>query len=455
MTDCNHCTDFSRSQMLRRTAAAVAGAGLPEIEPGMPVPAGTGLSRRSFIARGAGLALAVYGASKIAAPLLEEGIAHAATAGDDRVLVSVFMPGGADSLTLLAPVGDSRYATLRPTLAMAADQGTAFAEDSRLRWHPSAASLATLHTEGKVSVFPAVGYTGPDQSHFTSRHFWEVGELSASTRLGWMGRYLDHVGAPDNPLQGLSLDGTLAPALAAANVPVAAVSKPDDYGFWAERIGDPIYGPMMEAFGDLGRLPAHSAAMRHARDAARDTDMVRTAIAPFKNGTPAVPYPTAGGNFPKRLAALAQMLDGGLPIRCVAVNAPGNYDTHSNQQGSLTRDATATFDALLAFQRDLEARGLADRVLVQVWSEFGRRPRENGTGTDHGAAGCAFVIGSRAKGQMVGEFPGLGTLDPQSNLRATSDFRAMYSSLLEQWLQVDAGAIIPGASGFARPVLVN
>ena len=449
------CNDFSRAQLLRGGGAAVPGAGLPEIEPGMPLPAGTGLSRRSFVARSAGLALSVYGASKIAAPLLDEGIAQAAAAGDDRVLVSVFMPGGVDSMTLLAPVGDSRYTTLRPTLAVGPQEGTAFSEDARLRWHPSAAALAQLHAEGKVSVFPAIGYTTPDQSHFTSRHFWEVGELSATSRLGWMGRYLDAVGAADNPLQGLSLDDTLAPQLAAAKVPVAAVSEPSDYSFWGADIGDPVYTPMMQAFGDLGRLPASSTALKQARAAARDTDLVRNAMAPFKDGAAPVTYPAAGGAFPARLSALARMIAGGLPIRCVAVNAPGQYDTHSNQESSLGRDIKATFDALLAFQRDLEARGLADRVLVQVWSEFGRRPRENGNGTDHGAAGCAFVIGARAKGQMVGEFPGLTNLDPHSNLRATSDFRAMYCSLLEQWMMFDAARVIPGASGFARPVVVE
>jgi uncharacterized protein (DUF1501 family) len=437
-----------------RGGAAVPGAGLPEIEAGMPLPAGTGLTRRSFVARGAGLALSVYGASKLAAPLLDEGIAQAATA-NNRVLVSVFLPGGLDSMTLLAPVGDAKYATLRPTLALGPEEGTPFPEDPRMRWHPSASALAQLHAEGKVSVFPAIGYTTPDQSHFTSRHFWEVGELSASNRLGWMGRYLDAVGTTDNPLQGLSLAGTLAPALAAGRVPVAAVSKPEDYSFWGAHIGDPIYGPMMKTFGDLGRLPATSTALKQARGAARDTDLVRTAMAPFKNGAPPVTYPTAGGDFPKRLAALARMLGGGLPIRCVAVNAPGQYDTHSGQESSLAGDIKETFDGLLAFQRDLEARGLQDRVLIQVWSEFGRRPRENGGGTDHGAAGCAFVIGSRAKGQMVGEFPGLTTLDPHSNLKSTSDFRAMYCSLLEQWMGFDAARVIPKASTFARPVLVK
>jgi uncharacterized protein (DUF1501 family) len=149
------------------------------------------------------------------------------------------------------------------------------------------------------------------------------------------------------------------------------------------------------------------------------------------------------------------MLATGLPLRCVAINAPGSYDTHSNQAGTLASSLSETFDALLAFQRDLEARGIADRVLVNVWSEFGRRPKENGSGTDHGAAGAAFVIGTRAAGQMVGQFPGLATLDPQQNVRATADFRALYCSLLEQWLETDAAAVIPGAAGFARPLLVR
>jgi uncharacterized protein (DUF1501 family) len=139
----------------------------------------------------------------------------------------------------------------------------------------------------------------------------------------------------------------------------------------------------------------------------------------------------------------------------VSLTAPGGYDTHANQAATLANGLTQTCDALLAFQRDIEARGVADRVLVKLWSEFGRRPRENGSGTDHGAAGSAFLIGTRVKGQMIGEFPGLSVLDAQQNLRSTSDFRALYCSLLEQWLEADAADIIPGASGFARPALLK
>ena len=150
------------------------------------------------------------------------------------------------------------------------------------------------------------------------------------------------------------------------------------------------------------------------------------------------------------------MLGAGLPLHCVSLTAPGSYDTHTNEAGALSDGLQLTSDSLLAFQRDLEARGLADRVLVHVWTEFGRRAEENGdAGTDHGAAGTGFLIGSRVTGTMVGEFPGLKTgLDDDGNLIETADFRGVYAALLEQWFGVDAAAIIPNASSFTRPTLI-
>ena len=160
--------------------------------------------------------------------------------------------------------------------------------------------------------------------------------------------------------------------------------------------------------------------------------------------------------FPRRLAGLAAMLGAGLPVRVVALTAPGMYDTHDDQPQELADGLKLTAESLLAFQRDLESRGLADRVLVHVWSEFGRRAKENGSnGTDHGAAGAGFLVGSRVNGQMIGEFPGLAKLDKDGNLRATSDFRGLYGSLLEQWLGTDAEAIIPGAAKFAQPKILR
>ena len=456
------CSDFSRTDLFRR-AAAEAGRGLPAIESGMPLPAGTGLDRRSFLARSAGLALAVYGGTSLLPRAFEEGIAAAAAAGPQQVLVSVFLDGGADSLSMLFPNGDPLYRKLRPRLALPASAGLPFAEDDRLRWHPSLAGLAQLHGEGKVAVMPGVGYTGPDQSHFTSRHFWEVGATSEQLRTGWLGRYLDRTGSPDNPLQGLSLDWRLQPALATANLPVASIDGPDQYGFWARNVWGDVEKRMLDAIGALGSLPTNGdAALAQATSAARQSARLREQLLPFtpKNDEPGftspVAYPKGDDEFPRRLAGLAAMLGAGLPVRVVALSAPGMYDTHDDQPQELADGLKLTADSLLAFQRDLEARGLADRVMVHVWSEFGRRAKENGSnGTDHGAAGAGFLVGSRVNGTMIGEFPGLAKLDEHGNLRATSDFRGLYSALLEQWLGVDAEGIIPNARTFARPKVVR
>ena len=452
----NCCNDYSRTQLLRR-AAAEAGLGLPAIEPGMPLPAGTGLTRRSFVSRATGLALSVYGAAALGPKAFEHGIAAAAAQApaSDPILVSIFLSGGADALTLLAPTSaHPQYAQWRPTLALPAGQGTPLAEDPSLRFHPSLDGVAELYGEGKVSVMPAIGYDDANQSHFTSRHYWEVGEVNPWGRWGWLGRYLDQHGVADNPLQGLTLGWDLQPSLAAHDVPVATVGEPDNYDFWTPGVWGEVQDKMIDAFGDLGDPPTSDAGLAQARTAVAATGRLRDQLAPYQDGftSPAgVTYPN--GDFAGRLRALAAMIDGGLPLKVVAIES-GGYDTHSEQLTSLPGDLLEIGNSLRAFQRDLEARGIQDRVLVHLWSEFGRRPEENGSGTDHGAAGTGFLIGSKAKGEMVGEFPGLAVLDEDDNLRNTSDFRGVYCSLLEQWLGVDAGPIIPNASSFTRPALV-
>jgi uncharacterized protein (DUF1501 family) len=459
----NCCNEFSRSSLLRQ-AVAEAGVGLPAIEPGMPVPAGTGLDRRSFLLRSAGVALAVYGAGALRLPLFEEGIVEAAQAAPNQpVLVSVFLDGGADSLSLLAPVGDPDYRRLRPKLALP-DSGLAFTEDARLRWHPSAASLRTLHLEGKLTVLPTVGYTDADQSHFTSRHYWEVGATNPGLRTGWLGRYLDRAGRPDNPLQGLSLDGELAPPLATSKAPVAAVRGADQYNFWAPGVWGDVEREMLQTIAPLGNARGSGdKALRSIANASTHAARLRDQLSVFRTGPDGnrfgspVTYPDHRSGFPQRLAGLAAMLAAGLPLRCVALRAYGMYDTHAEQPDALAQGLKVTSESLLAFQRDLEARGLADRVLTLVWSEFGRRAEENGSqGTDHGAAGVAFLMGTRVRGQMIGELPRLhDALDKEGNLKATVDYRSMYTSLLEQWFDFDAAGAIPNARAYRRLQLVK
>lgn len=459
----NGCSEFSRSTLLRR-AAAEAGNGLPAIERGMPAPAGTGLDRRQFLSRTVGAALTVYGASALGPSLLDDGIARAAaTAGKGRrVLVSVFAPGGWDSLSLLYPTGDPRYHKLRDTLALKPGDGPRFRSDSRLHWHPSLKPLAQLHERGRLTVFPAIGYSHPDQSHFTSRHFWEVGALDAQAGTGWLGRLLDVIGTEDNAMQGLSLDGALLPSLATARVPVATLSSPTDYRFDSHNVWDVPGELLNDAIGSLGGLANDpDPILAQAARTVRQADGLRHQLERFvgKDGrvhvNPKAKYPES--DFGRRLSGLAALLDANFPIRTAALTGPGSYDTHADQQGPLQDGAGQMAEGLAAFQHDLERRGIAGRVLTLVWSEFGRRAQQNDSnGTDHGAAGVAFLMGTSVRQRMVGEFPGLTKgLDRDGNLRPTSDFRSVYSSLVEQWFGVDAARIIPDARRVPRMRLVR
>jgi uncharacterized protein (DUF1501 family) len=421
----------------------------------MPIPAGSGLSRRAFLARSSGLALAVFGGGALAPRAFEEGIADAmGAARNDTVLVSVFLDGGLDTLALLAPVADATYQSLRPTLKMAPDGNFTFRDDPALQWHSAAAPLKALHEADKLTVIPAIGYSSPNQSHFTSRHFYEVGELNETGQVGWLGRWLDRNGRADNPLQGLSLDTTLAPALAAAQMPVAAVSSPTNFVLGVDGVGTTVKNSMNQAYGALGRLATGDPQLASARGAAAQVVGIQQQLSPMYNvpitDTPAGAVYPANSGFGNRLRALAKMLAIGLPIRCVAIDGNGGYDTHENQATTLTSNLTQFSQALSAFQADLEGRGLADRVLVHVWSEFGRRPAENGSGTDHGAAGASLLMGSTntIKTGMAGEFTGVTTLDKHQNLRNSVDFRAVYKTILEDWLGGDLTGVLPHADQF-------
>jgi uncharacterized protein (DUF1501 family) len=419
----------------------------------MPPPAGTGLSRRAFLLGSSAAVLSVYGASRLGLKGVQEGIAKAA-GGTDPVIVTVFMEGGVDALSVLAPVNDPVYRRLRPTLAL--DGGTAFTEDDRLHWNPAAAGLNTLHAEGKLSVIPAVGYDDPNQSHFTSRHYWEVGALDPAGRTGWMGRLLDVIGDPNNPLQGLSLDGHLSPALAPARVPVATIDG-SRYDLWAPGVWDEVETLMFDAVARLGNAHASGGDPQRAGAGgiASQAMQVRRRLLPFSEEEVTSPVPYPDGYFGDNLAALAALLDARLPIRCAALDAPSSYDTHEDQPNVLSAGLRETADSLLAFQRDLEARNLAGRVITLVWSEFGRRPEQNASnGTDHGAAAIGFVMGTRVRGEMIGSYPGLGRLDEDDNERSTADFRGIYCSLVEQWFGQDASRVIPGAARFQRPAII-
>ncbi len=335
--------------------------------------------------------------------------------------------------------------------------------DSRLHWHPSLAPLAKLHDQGKVTVFPAIGYTHPDQSHFTSRHYWEVGALDPQQGAGWLGRLLDVIGDDENAMQGLSLDDSLLPSLATAHVPVATLSDPTQYGFDSHNVWDVPGTLLPDAIGSLGGLVDTTDPFLTAGEHDRRREPTSCAASSAASSAPTARPTTTrrssipNGEFANRLAGLAALLHAGFPIRAAALQAPGEFDTHSDETGPLADGLQQTAQALAAFQHDLEHRNLGSRVLTFLWSEFGRRAEQNDSnGTDHGAAGVAFMMGEHLKHRMVGEFPGLGRagLDRDGNLKETVDYRAVYASIVEEWFGVDAERVLPDAKKMPRYSLV-
>jgi uncharacterized protein (DUF1501 family) len=261
------------------------------------------------------------------------------------------------------------------------------------------------------------------------------------------------------------MDGQMNPTLATARNPVAAIDRPEDFSLWLDGVWGDVFSWTLDSASVLGdaQRRSHDAAVSQVAEAASEVGIVRRALAPFRdaNGNAAyrspVVYPTsAASDFPQRLSGLAAMIAAGLPLRCVALTSDAQFDTHSSQSQPFDSGLSLIADSIAAFQSDLEARGVADRVLVHVWSEFGRRAQENGSaGTDHGAAGLSLLVGTRASGTMIGEWPGLTSLDQNGNQRENIDFRGVYCSLLEQWFSHDAGAVIPDAGRFKRYQLIR
>jgi uncharacterized protein (DUF1501 family) len=450
------CEDW---RMTRRALASHAGQYVPipdDALDGLEAFArGGGLTRRNLLERGAGLMILAAAASQLAPrAILEAAAEQAAAAPDAPILVSLYLDGGNDGLNTLVPLRDGRYRDLRTRVAVPAGDTLPLPDTAEFGWHPALPGLAALYREGRVAVLPAVDYAEPDQSHFNSQGYWRTGVVGPNVdSTGWLGRTLDTVGGVDNPMQGVSVSWGLDPVLRSRRAPVGTVFDPGSFRFgipdvWRE---DGFTQAYREASRGA-RTPGLAAAQRAYRNAFDMVDL----LAPLRTGEggpPPTPLPYPDSDLGKAMRNLARMLGAGFGTRVAAVHQ-GGYDTH-DQQATEHAELLGDLDgALTAFQADLTARGLADRVLTMVWSEFGRRPQDNdGGGTDHGAGGLLLLVGNRANGGIRSEWPGLARLDEDDNLLVTTEFRTVYASLLEQWLGVEAPRVLPGVDGRRIPLV--
>jgi uncharacterized protein (DUF1501 family) len=423
------------------------------------------LTRRQMLKWGIGAGVTVYASSMLpTGHLLDAAAAEAAAAPDAPVLVSVFLPGGLDLLDTLMPL--NQEGPLRDLRGAVSPAEPALLGNG-LGLHPAltrgpGGGIKGLYDRGQIGFLPGIDYANPNLSHFASRAFWETGMVSQQSVSGWLGRWLDRHGSRDNPLQGLSAGYGLSPTLKSVDAPVASISNAADsqlsmWSVWGEW-GDAA----VEAYAALADTSPHHAGPQAAFRSARLAHKVSEQLAPFRRKDDRSPDPLAGpvaypedNDTADRLKTLAGLLAQPLGIRVATVDADGEFDTHEGQAATLTRDLGAVGEALATFQADLEARGIADRVLTFVWSEFGRRPEANKSlGTDHGAGGVAWVQGQRVRPGVLTDYPDITRLDEHGNLAVTVDFRRVYASLLEGWLGTPADAVLPGAATFGRVALV-
>jgi uncharacterized protein (DUF1501 family) len=356
----------------------------------------------------------------------------------DRTLVVVELGGGNDGLNTVVPTADPAYRTLRPTMGVA----DAIALDDQVGLHPELAKLAARYHDGHVAIVEGIGYPDPNLSHFASLGYWWSGAPGESGGVGWLGRYLDGTVGFEDPLAAVSIGPVPSPALLGTHS--FATSIADASGLQPNL---PAWATGSDG-GDVDGLVAAWGAFAPASPDPRTLmGEVQQAIAHTVDARRGLDRELDGFSAAGSLALAAQLVASDHPPRVVYVTGLGDYDTHQGQaqrQPQLLRDLDGGLDT---FFTAVEGAGRADRVLVMTVSEFGRRPGENGSGTDHGTAAPHFLIGPAVRGGRYGAPPSLTTLDPHGNLVATTDFRSLYATVLAGWLDIDPVAVLGRANG--------
>ena len=365
------------------------------------------------------------------------------TTNKDPILVVVQLTGGNDYLNTVIPYNDPLYFDYRPKVGFAQDEMILI--DDNLALSPALAPIKTLYDQGKAAVINGIGYPNPNRSHFRSMDIWHTCEPDKVGSEGWLGRVirdLDPQG--ENVLTGVNFGRGLPRALALTGVPVASVSTLETYGVLTgistepertqalglfSRMYSPILGtgPVMDYLGDTGR------------DALKGADSLKTVPETYESS---VEY--ADSSIGRNMQGIAKVLLAGLGTR-VFYTQQGGYDTHANQAPIHSKLLTDLSQAMTDFHDDLKEHDTSDNVLIFMFTEFGRRVRDNGSGTDHGSGGVAFAIGDPVKAGIFGEYPSLKGEDLlEGDLRFNVDFRGVYGTMAERWLGLDPVPVVGG-----------
>ncbi len=395
------------------------------------------LTRRDFLRSG----LLATSVGLVVPPVLARGVLAASNDGihNDHVLVVLQLGGGNDGLDTVVPYADAAYHDARPTLAIAPDKVLRL--DDHVGLNPALPGIKALYDAGRVAVVQGAGYDDPTYSHFEALHVWEYADPQRRQTDGWLGRLLAAQPDPQSrPLAGCALGQASTPSeLRAQGAVVSVIESAESYAVQ----GDSVQQAAAPAL--YRRTPGVYGALFDQALATAESGI--SALHQASGYKPAVDYAdgkTVYGSKNSVAASLqltAQMIVTQPEVKICHV-ALGGFDTHQNQdarQAALLADLDG---AVSAFFKDLDAHGVADRVVLMTWSEFGRRVAENGSrGTDHGSAAPMLLVGAKVQGGLHGAQPSLTDLG-NGNLKHTVDFRSVYQAVIRDWLGGDARSVL-------------
>tara|TARA_B000000565_G_scaffold95049_1_gene70564 strand:+ start:895 stop:2082 length:1188 start_codon:yes stop_codon:yes gene_type:complete len=375
----------------------------------------------------AGLGIAGIGASMLK-PSAFTSVAEAAALAEanGKILVILELSGGNDGLNTVVPYGDDAYYRHRPEIGLPKSQLRIL--DDHFGLNPGMSGFEELFKDGKMAIVHGCGYENPSYSHFTSMSYWHTAAPNSGEEYGWVGRLADNLDSTgsSNFLVNVAARQSLA-VRSQQHVPVV-FDEPSRFtreAFSQEK-------EALSHIADVGDIdnPSRRFLLDIARSANDASELVREA---WSNYSSPVDYGVNSLDLPK----VVSLIESGMPTKLYYVSYRNNaFDTHVFQNNVHRRLLTYTSDAVSAFVRDLERIGRADDVALMIFSEFGRRVPENVTlGTDHGAANVMFVVGNGVKGGHYGEVPSLTKLAEGDNLAYTTDFRRVYQTLINGWLE--------------------
>lgn len=398
-------------------------------------------TRRDFLKTTVGaMAMAPIAPHLLLKSALAERAAASSTTGP--VLVVIQLAGGNDGLNTIVPYGSGLYYQDRPTIGVAAK--SVIPIDSMVGFHPNLKGLKTLYDAGKVAVVQGAGYAASSRSHFQGTQIWETADPSGLAQTGWLGRFLDaELAGDNNPLSAIALGPLMPMTLLAQRAPVTSIESVNTFRFVVEHSNAQLLlQAYQQMYGSADRTTAPyvnliRSAGRDAEQGSADLQAVSTKY------TPTVQYPK--NPLAVELQLVAQIIAAGLGTRIFHVTL-GGFDDHAAEVFTHARLMQYLGDSLAAFYQDLTQQGKADQVLTMTFSEFGRRVKENaGRGTDHGTAAPMFVVGGAVKGGIYGDDPILSTLDSNGDLNYGIDFRSVYGTILDGWLNARSADILGGS----------